>query len=152
MINLNQKEIFILKDLQAQEKLCIKKYAGYEKDARDPELRSLFNKIKEQEQQHYNTLKDILDGNTPSVSSKSTNNSYTPQASYTNNANMEDKDHDAFLCTDAIAMEKYVSSAYNFDLFQFGNTEIRKVLNDIQTEEQVHAEMIYKYKTANLMA
>jgi Mn-containing catalase len=63
-----------------------------------------------------------------------------------------EKEHDSFLCTDAIAMEKYVSSAYNFDLFQFGNSKLRKLLNDIETEEQNHAEMLYKYKKANMMA
>ena len=49
-------------------------------------------------------------------------------------------------------MEKYVSGAYNFDLFQFGNSKLRKLLADIEVEEQNHAEMLYKYKQANLMA
>ena len=34
----------------------------------------------------------------------------------------------------------------------FANTALRKLLADIQIEEQNHAEMIYKYKTANGMA
>ncbi len=45
-----------------------------------------------------------------------------------------------------------VSSDYNTNVFQFGNSEVRKLLNHIQTEEQEHAEMIYKYKQANSMA
>ena len=34
----------------------------------------------------------------------------------------------------------------------FGNSDIRKLLADIQIEEQNHAEMLWKYKTANGMA
>jgi len=45
-----------------------------------------------------------------------------------------------------------VSADYNTNVFQFGNSEVRKLLNHIQTEEQEHAEMIYKYKKENAMA
>ncbi|MFR8463583.1 MAG: ferritin-like domain-containing protein, partial [Lachnospira eligens] len=34
----------------------------------------------------------------------------------------------------------------------FADTAIRKILADIQIEEQNHAEMLYKYKTVNGMA
>ena len=64
----------------------------------------------------------------------------------------KDKQHDAFLATDCIGTEKLVSSEYNTDVFAFANTALRKLLADIQIEEQNHAEMIYKYKTANGMA
>ena len=63
-----------------------------------------------------------------------------------------DKKHDALLCSDSISSEKYVSSAYNNDLFSFASPKVRQILNHIQTEEQQHAEMIYRYKTANQMA
>ena len=48
--------------------------------------------------------------------------------------------------------EKLVSGEYNSDVFVFGNSDIRKLLADIQIEEQNHAEMLWKYKTANGMA
>ena len=51
-----------------------------------------------------------------------------------------------------IGTEKLVSGEYNTDVFAFANTALRKLLADIQIEEQNHAEMIYKYKTANGMA
>ena len=76
---------------------------------------------------------------------------YSPVAAYTSKYVQADKDHDSFLCTDAITTEKYVSSAYNFDLFQFGSTEARKLLADIEVEEQNHAEMMFRYKTVNSM-
>ena len=66
--------------------------------------------------------------------------------------NPEDKKNDNFLATDSIGSDKMVSGTYNTDVFAFANTALRKLLADIQIEEQNHAEMIYKYKTANGMA
>jgi Mn-containing catalase len=45
-----------------------------------------------------------------------------------------------------------VSGEYNTNVFVFGDTNVRKLLADIQIEEQNHAEMLYKYKTVNGMA
>ena len=64
----------------------------------------------------------------------------------------EDKKSDCFLATDCIGTEKMVSSEYNKDVFVFGDSDIRKLLADIQIEEQNHAEMLYKYKTVNGMS
>ena len=59
--------------------------------------------------------------------------------------------HDAFLATDAIGTEKLVSGEYNTNVFMFEDSDLRKLMADIQVEEQNHAEMLYKYKTANGM-
>ena len=67
-------------------------------------------------------------------------------------SNSEDKKCDAFLATDSIGSEKMVSGEYNSNVFVFADTAIRKILADIQIEEQNHAEMLYKYKTVNGMA
>ena len=45
-----------------------------------------------------------------------------------------------------------MSGTYNDDVFVFGDSGVRKLLADIQIEEQNHAEMLYKYKTVNGMA
>lgn len=150
---LTEKQKTVVQDLQSQEELCIQKYGNYGKQAKDQELKNLFNSLKEEEQEHYNSLSQLLTGTCPSVnSSTATGKDYNPTASYSGVAfNQEDKTCDQFLCTDCIATEKYVSSAYNNDLFQFAEPEVRKLLNHIQTEEQVHAEKIYKYKTVNNM-
>ena len=65
---------------------------------------------------------------------------------------VEDKKNDNFLATDSIGSEKMVSGTYNTDVFAFGDSDVRKLLADIQVEEQNHAEMLYKYKTVNGMA
>ena len=63
----------------------------------------------------------------------------------------EDKKNDEFLATDCIGTEKLVSGEYNGEIFAFGESTVRKLLADIQIEEQNHAEMLYKYKVANGM-
>ena len=152
MVNLTEKERFIIEDLKSQEKLCIQKYAFYEEMAYDPELSELFSQIRESEEKHLNSLNDVLNGMIADVDTNDySGENYMPRANYHQKSNQAEKEHDSFLCTDAITMEKYVSSAYNFDLFQFGNAKLRKLLNDIETEEQNHAEMLYKYKKANGM-
>ncbi len=153
MINISEKEKFLLKDLQDQEKICIEKYEKNAKQAKDPVLQQLFTSLKQEEQKHYTSLEKLLNGEvTPVDTNDTAGKNYNPTASYTGNYNETDKENDSFLCTDAIATEKYVSSAYNFDLFQFGNSDVRRLLNDIETEEQNHAEMMYKYKTVNQMS
>ncbi len=150
-MKLSEKEATVIKDLQAQEKTCVEKYRFYENSAKDPELKDLFHKIGDEEQEHFDALGQLLKGDVPSVSATSSVSGYSPSATYTSMDNSENKKHDQFLCTDSIATEKLVSSTYNTDLFQFAASNIRKLLNHIQTEEQNHAEVIYKYKTANGM-
>lgn len=151
-VQISEKERFLLKDLQDQEKLCIEKYEKSANDAKDTVLKELFMSIKADEQKHYDSLEQVMGGSVPAVDTNDySGKNYSPAATYTGTYNQADKDNDKFLCTDAISTEKYVSSAYGFDLFQFGNSDVRRLLNDIETEEQNHAEKIYKYKTANMM-
>lgn len=149
---LTEKQKSLVQDLQDQEQLCIQKYEHGGEQARDRELKQLFQNIQESEQEHYNSLSQLLTGTCPSLNSNlNMANDYNPNPTYTGSFNQEDKEFDKFLCGDCIATEKYVSSAYNNDLFQFAETDVRRLFNDIQTEEQQHAEMIYKYKTVNNM-
>ena len=126
---LKEKERTVIQDLQTQEKSCIEKYGKYAQQARDPELKSLFQ-----------TLQNDSDGR-----------DYQPKAAYTSVMSSEDKEHDAFLATDCIGTEKLISGEYNSEVFAFEDSGVRKLLADIQVEEQNHAEMLYKYKTANGM-
>lgn len=152
-MQLTEQEKTVIKDLQTQEQSCIDKYRFYESSAKDPELKNLFHRIGDEEQEHFDSLADVLKGDVPKVeAARSGMEGYTPTATYSTSDNSEDKRHDQFLCTDCIATEKLVSGTYNNELFAFGASAVRRLLNHIQTEEQNHAEMIYKYKTANGMA
>ena len=141
----------LVSELKTQEELCVQKYDFYASQAKDPELKKLFKKILKHEQDHYNMLNDLTNGTGPTIKNKTPLAvKYEPKA--THPGNQQCKDFDKFLCTDIIATEKYVATAYNDDLFYFASTDVRNVLNAIMTDEQNHAEMIWKYKVANKMA
>lgn len=150
---LKEQEINVITDLQTQEKSCVEKYHRYQEQAKDTELKNLFASIEKEEQKHLDTLGKILDGEVPECDcNDSAGKDYQPTAKYSVSDNNDDKQTDCFLATDCIGTEKMVSSEYNSDVFRFGNPAVRKILADIQIEEQNHAEMLYKYKTVNGMA
>lgn len=150
---LTEKESTAIKDLQSQEEMCVQKYGRYATAAKDPSLRELFSNLKEKEQRHYDSLEQVLTGSTPRTNLNDySGEEYQPKAVYGPLSNSEDKKEDCYLVTDCIASEKLVSSEYNSNVFVFGSPQIRQLLADIQVEEQNHAEMLYKYKTANGMA
>ncbi len=147
---LTQKESTLIKDLKGQEQLCIDKYTKHAECAHDPQLKQLFNKIADVEREHMNTLNQIESGAAPSTGGgkQATIPSFT--AYHTQNETPEKK-QDFYLCTDLLTTEKHASGLYNTSVFEFGQTELRQVLNHIQTEEQQHGEQIYRYMKANSM-
>ena len=153
MTNLSEKELAVIKDLQTQEKNCVEKYKRYEQQAKDPVLKELFANLQKKEQEHYDTLGKVLKGEMIECDcNDSDGKNYQPKATYTAMSSPEDKENDCFLATDCIGTEKLVSGEYNTNVFCFAQAWLRKLLADIQVEEQNHAEMLYKYKTANQMA
>ncbi len=153
MMVLKEKEITALKDLQTQEQTCIEKYGKYSREAKDPVLKDLFQTLQKKEQKHYDSLEQVITGEVPQCDcNDSDGKDYNPTATYMSMDNSEDKQSDCFLATDCIATEKLVSGEYNTDVFIFSDAKIRKLLADIQIEEQNHAEMLFKYKTVNAMA
>lgn len=150
---LTEKEKTTIKDLQTQEKACIEKYQKYENEAKDPVLKNLFNSIAKKEQKHYDSLSQVLNGTVPDCDCNSFDGrDYAPQATYKMNSDSADMKSDCFLATDCISSEKLTSSEYNCNVFNFGDSSVRKLLADIQVEEQNHAEMLYKYKVVNGMS
>ena len=150
---LKQKERDAIMDLQTQEKNCVEKYRRYKEQAKDSVLKDLFGKLEKLEQKHYDTLGQVLNGEVPACDcNDSEGRNYEPKASYDSVAQSSDKMSDNFLVTDCIGTEKLVSSEYSTNVFKFASAALRKLLADIQIEEQNHAEMLYKYKTANGMA
>ena len=149
---LSEKEITVIKDLQTQEQCCVEKYERYSKLAKDQVLIDLFTDLHGKEKKHLESLTQVLSGKVPSCDcNDSDGKDYNPAATYSM-APSEDKKTDCFLATDCIGTEKLVSSTYNTEVFAFGDPGVRKLLADIQIEEQNHAEMLYKYKTVNSMA
>lgn len=151
-VNLSQKERYLLEDQKSHEELCVKKYTNYAEQASDPELKTLFTTLANHEQQHYNTIDQILKGQVPPASTwQQAQSSQQNQASQGMQANPNIKgtglvnQADMDLCQDMLGTEKYISSAYNTAIFEFRDHNIRAALNHIQKEEQEHGEKIYNY-------
>ena len=80
---LNEKEKTTIKDLQTQEQTCIKKYKKYGQDAKDPVLKDLFSTLEKNEQKHYDTLGQILEGKVPECDCNDCEGKeYEPEATY----------------------------------------------------------------------
>ena len=50
---LQEKERTVIQDLQTQEQCCIEKYGKYAQQAKDPELKALFQELQGKEQEHF---------------------------------------------------------------------------------------------------
>lgn len=148
--NLTPKECSLLTELKGQEELCIQKYRRSAEAAVDGQLKGLFTHIADIEQQHYDTLTNIENGNVPQPTAAQQKTPPTFTEIY-GTASTPDKDNDSFLCTDTLTMEKHASQLYDTSVFEFRDENTRKALNHIQGEEQEHGKMIYDYMTANHM-
>ena len=156
MLSLTQKEKFLLEDEKSHEELCIKKYNTYSNQANDPQLKQLFQTLGQKEEQHLQSINQLLDGQIPNINSNeqqqdpTQNNSQSQQNNqqlYNSPSNQSDCD----LCTDALSTAKFVSSTYNTTIFEVCDTNVRQVLNHIQKEEQEHGEQIFNYMQSHGM-
>ena len=149
-VNLSQKERMLLEDQKSHEELCIQKYTNYANQAQDPELKQLFTTYGQQEQQHYNTINQILSGTIPNMSGQGQQQSQQNQQNQQKTSQNKGSTgmvnaNDAALCNDLLMAEKYVSGAYNTVIFECRDTNLRNVLNHIQKEEQQHGQGIFNY-------
>lgn len=199
----NQKEMTMLQDLKKSEQTCAEKYSKYAQQASSSQLQGLFQTISGQEQQHLQTIQQMLNGSIPSTQSSSSGSSSSSSSSsgsssggsfgsslsgsasggqgssYSSQSGRGSQQgsgsqsgschggscqsssyqgqrsqayqNDSFLCNDALAMEKHVSSDYNTSIFEFRDQNARNTLNHIQKEEQEHGKMIYDYMSQNGM-
>ncbi|MGR6835343.1 spore coat protein [Syntrophomonas erecta] len=153
MIQLSQKEQNLLKDQQNHEKVCIQKYTNYANQAQDPQLKQLFQSYAVQEQQHLDTINQIMNGQVPDLNQAGQQQQQSsPQAGaamgYEAGSSFQGamgNQSDATLCNDMLMTEKYVSGAYDTAIFEFKDADVRQALNHIQKEEQQHGEGIFNY-------
>ncbi len=144
MLQLTQKERLLLEDQKVHEESCVQKYTEYVQQAQCPQLKELFSQYASQEQQHLNSINQILSGQVPNVGQEGQQN----KAQGSTNPSMQGNTYnqnDEKLCKDVLMTEKYVSSVYNTTIFECTDTNVRKVLNHIQKEEQEHGEGIFNY-------
>ena len=143
-MHLTQKERTLLEDLKSHEQICIKKYTNYANQAQDPQLKQLFQDNAKKEQEHYNSIDQILQNNIPNVQQQGQQQQQQasqPNIGQTGMVNQADAD----LCQDMLSTEKYVSGTYDTVIFEMRDPKIRQVLNHIQSEEQKHGEALFAY-------
>lgn len=150
---LTSKETDYLKDLKSAEELCIEKYTRYAKEAKCTDLKNLFDCIAQTERGHLKVIGDMMAGNepTPPTGTREANGCQWCHGCASVYSNAENKKCDQFLLSDMLSTEKHVSSVYDTGVFEFRSPAMRKMLSHIQTEEQQHGEMLYKFMSENSM-
>lgn len=143
---LSQKERMLLEDAKSQEELCIEKYQSFASQVQDPELKQLLNSLASQEQEHLNTVNQLLQGKTPNMSSSSSNQNMQSSNQGSSNSGLRyNNPNDATILSDLLSTEKYVSGFYDTTIFESANKPVRDALQHIQKEEQSHGEQLFNY-------
>lgn len=150
-MTLTQKEHSLISDLRSEEQLCIEKYTKYAAVANDPALKAIFQDIGRDEQSHLTTLNEILAGKEVSMPSESPSATAAKVSPSPSPCTPDEKSDDAYLCRDALSMEKHVSGVYDTSVFEFNSPVLRDTLAHIQKEEQNHGEILYNYMDTNGM-
>lgn len=150
-MTLTQKETSLLNDLKSQEQLCIEKYGKYAEAACDSELKNLFRSLQENEKKHLDTVNQMLSGSEVRMPATAPSAENAKLACTPSTCPESAKQNDAYLCKDALSMEKHVSSVYNTATFEFSSPVLRDTLAHIQKEEQNHGEKLYNYLSCNNM-
>lgn len=148
-MDFTQKERDMLEELKSHEKLCIEKYKRHSECANDEQLKSLFQGLAEEENEHLQSLNSIGNGCVPPVS-----NIEKPLPVFSSKYKAmlcPEKSADMYLCNDLLSGEKQVSHLYDTALFEFRDKNVRDFLNHIQKDEQTHGKIIYDYMAANGM-
>jgi len=139
----------------------VSKYQNYAQQSQDSKLSQLFNKIAGEEQNHYNTVNQLLQnggqgqpGQSGGQGQSSQSGSQMSQASGQINLSQKgsgSSGSDKYMLHDMLSTEKYVASAYNTGVFESAQPNVRQALQQIQQDEQNHGEQLYQYMSSHGM-
>jgi spore coat protein CotF len=149
-LQLTNKERMLLQDEKAHEDLCVQKYQKYSGQAQDSQLKQLFNSLGQKEQEHLNSVNQMLSGQVPNVQ-QNAQSGQQMQQNQQSQAGTAVNQNDKMMCADMLDTEKYISNSYNTAIFECKDTNVRQVLNHIQKEEQEHGDQIFKYMQSHGM-
>lgn len=138
---LTNKEKTLIMDNLNNEYLCIRKYKQYSAMASDKQLKQTFTDLATKEEQHANTLKNILSQN--GIDSSNLFESYVQPQGDLSQLSQNIGITDAQMLNDTLTTEKHVSSTYNTSVLEFIDPNIRQQLQHIQKEEQDHAHVLF---------
>ncbi len=174
-LNWTNKERTLLEDQISHEKICVQKYTDYANQASDQQLKDLFQNLAQNEQEHLNTLNQLMSGQMPQLNQEGnamanqaqqqqgstiTDLLYQQQGAQASQSTQQQQANDYFqlqntmtpnqsldqnLCNDMLMTEKYVSGTYDTAIFEFREPQVRNIFNHIQKEEQQHGEAIFDY-------
>ena len=125
-MTLTKKEQGLLKDLQNEEKLCVEKYRKAAENACDAKLQHIFEKIEKAEQSHYDTVTGMLAGTLPAQQGQQSKGQASRQKAekdLKSTASRAEKQRDAYLLSDLLGTEKYVSGVYNTAVLEFSDAK-----------------------------
>lgn len=145
-----KKEQSLLKDLQNEEKMCAEKYHKAAQAANDPLLQQMFDQIGQEEEEHYETVSQMLTGTVPESHGVEKKREKSPETLKTK-VSRAAKQQDQYLLNDLLATEKFVAGAYNTSVFEFSDEKARQALSGIQQQEQHHGKRLSDYMQANGM-
>lgn len=173
---LSKKESMYLQDLKSEEELCVSKYKAYAQQAQDSQLCQLFDKLANEEQKHYDTINQMLQGNLKSGGSMSQSGQQSQSSSQMNQSGGQmnqmgiqssqlsaqsgqsagqsqsgSNSSDKTLLHDMLSTEKYVSSSYDKSIFESAQPAVRQALQQIQKDEQGHGEQLFQYMSSHGM-
>ena len=126
------------------------KYKKYAKKAEDQALADLFLTIRTKEEEHLETINQLMQGTVPMMSGGS-QGGQSSQPGNGKATKKSDSKTDEYLLKDALDTEKHVSSVYDTCIFEFTDAGAREALNHIQKEEQEHGQMLYDYMVCHGM-
>ena len=158
MVNLTNKERFLLEGEKYQQQLAIDKYNNFALQAADPILKTIFSNLSEIEENHLNMVNEMLQGRIPQINTQTLHPYYTNTSSlsneYLNIGNMtitsmdnSFDDGDKIICFDALTTEELLHSTYSASSLEFEESEYKNILSKIIDDKKNSLQYLNDYMT-----
>ena len=158
MVNLTNKERFLLEGEKYQQQLAIDKYNNFALQAADPILKTIFSNLSEIEENHLNMVNEMLQGRIPQINTQTLHPYYTNTSSlsneYLNIGNMtitsmdnSFDDGDNIICFDALTTEELLHSTYSASSLEFEESEYKSILSKIIDDKKNSLQYLNDYMT-----
>jgi len=151
----------LLEDQKSHEEACIKKYSEYARRASDPQLKKLFITHSQHEQQHLNTINQLLQGKIPQQNqqSQSQQGGTQPGSGDGNSQGLEMgmgsgqqsqeqqlQEQHGFLSMENNLYQD-TQEALQMDIVKVFGTNLRKYRNELEVSQEKFAEMCGLHRT-----
>lgn len=156
MVNLTNKERFLLEGEKYQQQLAIDKYNNFSLQAADPILKTIFSNLSEIEENHLNMVNEMLQGRIPQINTQNLHPYYTNTSSlsneYLNIGNMtitsmdnSFDDGDKIICFDALTTEELLHSTFSASSLEFEESEYKNILSKIIDDKKNSLQYLNDY-------